>query len=305
MTNKKLTITGTFLDEISHDIPSANWGKEEWSKDFDVMKAIGIDTVILIRAGYRDKITFNCQSLKNKISFRPHYTDLVELFLNESERCGMKFFFGLYDSGKYWLEGNYKKELEINYRLTEEVVKKYGNRKSFQGWYASHELSVYDDKQLKMYQELTQHLKGLKNIPILMSPFIKGAKQFGETITPEQHEKDWDTIFSALSGKIDIVAFQDGQVDFSELKEFMEINKTLTDKYALTSWSNIESFERGMPMDFLPIDWRNLRYKIEIAKSVGMEKLITFEFSHFMSPNSIYPSAHNLYNRYKEWLNEN
>ena len=30
-----LKITGTFLDEISHDIPHQNWGVEEWNEIFD------------------------------------------------------------------------------------------------------------------------------------------------------------------------------------------------------------------------------------------------------------------------------
>ena len=299
----KLTISGTFLDEISHDIPSANWGQVEWRKDFDAMKAIGIDTVILIRAGYKDKMTFESQSLKKYGTMRPSYADLVELFLREAERCGMDLFLGLYDSGKYWLNGDYQKEVEINYRFTEEVMEKYGGHNAFRGWYVSHELSVYDDKQLALYEQLASHLKALKNIPLLMSPYIKGSKQFGKTIDALQHEKDWDRILSVLNGKMDIIAFQDGQVDFSELETFMGINKKLSDKYGLISWSNVETFERGMPIDFLPIDWRNLLYKIETAQSVGMRKLIAFEFSHFMSPNSVYPSARNLYNRYKEWLN--
>lgn len=29
-----LPITGTFLDEISHDIPHQNWGEKEWDLDF-------------------------------------------------------------------------------------------------------------------------------------------------------------------------------------------------------------------------------------------------------------------------------
>ena len=41
-----LRITGTFLDEISHDIPHQNWGEKEWDQDFAYMKSIGIDTVI-------------------------------------------------------------------------------------------------------------------------------------------------------------------------------------------------------------------------------------------------------------------
>ena len=32
---------GTFLDEISHDIPHQNWGEKEWDLDFQHMKRIG------------------------------------------------------------------------------------------------------------------------------------------------------------------------------------------------------------------------------------------------------------------------
>ena len=53
-----LRITGTFLDEISHDIPHQNWGEKEWDRDFRYMKSIGIDTVICIRSGYRKFITY-------------------------------------------------------------------------------------------------------------------------------------------------------------------------------------------------------------------------------------------------------
>ncbi len=91
-------------------------------------------------------------------------------------------------------------------------------------------------------------------------------------------------------------------MDFSELPVFMEINTRLARKHGLRPWSNVESFERGMPLNFLPIDWRNLRNKIEVAEAGGVEKLITFEFSHFMSPNSMWPSAHTLYKRYQDWI---
>lgn len=56
--NNGLKITGTFLDEISHDIPHQNWGVREWERDFQYMKGMGIDTVILIRSGYRKFITY-------------------------------------------------------------------------------------------------------------------------------------------------------------------------------------------------------------------------------------------------------
>ena len=44
-----MKITGTFLDEISHNIPHQNWGEKEWDRDFQAMKTAGIDTVVMIR----------------------------------------------------------------------------------------------------------------------------------------------------------------------------------------------------------------------------------------------------------------
>ena len=35
-----MRITGTFLDEISHDIPHQNWGQADWDLDFAAMQAI-------------------------------------------------------------------------------------------------------------------------------------------------------------------------------------------------------------------------------------------------------------------------
>ena len=46
-----MPINATFLDEISWDIPHQNWGVEEWDKDFRAMRDMGINTVVLIRAG--------------------------------------------------------------------------------------------------------------------------------------------------------------------------------------------------------------------------------------------------------------
>ena len=110
---KGLRITGTFLDEISHDIPHQNWGPKEWEQDFINMKAIGIDTVIMIRSGYRKFITWPCEYLLKKGCYMPSM-DLLELFLSLADKYGMKFYYGLYDSGVYWDTGNMMYETEVN-----------------------------------------------------------------------------------------------------------------------------------------------------------------------------------------------
>lgn len=298
-----MKITGTFLDEITHDIPSANWGAEEWAADFDAMQAAGIDTVILIRAGYSERMTFPSAVLAAAQPMRPVTLDLVDLFLTQAERTGMTFYFGIYDSGRFWHSDQPEREVELNLRFTEEVAQRYAARKAFGGWYMTHEIHEHEEGVTRLIERLARHVKGLKDVPVLISPYVRGRKQFGDTpITPQEHERQWEQIFAILSGFVDIVAFQDGHVDFHELPAFMEINTRLAHKYGLRPWSNVESFERGMPLNFLPIDYRNLVYKIETAAAAGAEKLITFEFSHFMSPNSMWPSAHNLYRRYLEYI---
>ena len=99
--NNGLKITGTFLDEISHDIPHQNWGEKEWDLDFQHMKRIGIDTVIMIRSGYRKFITYPSKYLLGKGCYMPS-VDLVDMYLRLAEKYNMKFYFGLYDTGHYW-----------------------------------------------------------------------------------------------------------------------------------------------------------------------------------------------------------
>ena len=294
-------ITGTFIDEITHDIPTANWSPAQWAKDFDAMKAIGIDTVIIIRNGYRNTVTFNSDVIRKEIGFiMPTPFDLVETFLTQAKRCGMDLYFGTYDSGNYWLAGEYQKEVDINKAFTEEFVNKYGHHEAFKGWYISHEIDTYNDAVMKVYRELSRHLKSLRDYPILISPYIHGKKQFAENpITIEQHKEQWDRVFAQIQDCVDIVAFQDGNIDFHELPDYLGINSELAHKYGLTCWSNVESFSRDMPIKFPPIGWPQLLHKINCAAEAGVDKLITFEFSHFMSPNSIYPSAHNLYELYR------
>jgi hypothetical protein len=158
---------------------------------------------------------------------------------------------------------------------------------------------------LDVYTEMSGFLKALKPQPILISPYVHGVKQFGDqAISFDQHATEWREILKALQGVIDIVAFQDGQIPFEELYDYLLVHKQLADEFGIQSWSNVESFDRDMPIKFPPLPFKSLRYKMEQAARAGIDHMITFEFSHFMSPNSIYPSAHGLYRQYAEWLRE-
>ena len=234
--NNGLKITGTFLDEISHDIPHQNWGEKEWDLDFQHMKNIVID----------------------------------------------------------------------------EVWENYGSKyKSFGGWYISGEISRATKGAIGAFHALGKQCKDISNgLPTFISPWIDGKKAIMGTtkmtredaVSVQQHEKEWDEIFDGIHEVVDACAFQDGHIDYDELDAFFSVNKKLADKYGMQCWTNAESFDRDMPIRFLPIKFDKLRMKLEAAKRAGYDKAITFEFSHFMSPQSAYLQAGHLYDRYKEYF---
>lgn len=308
-----MLITGTFIDEISHDIPHQNWGPLEWENDFQHMKAAGIDTVILIRSGYRRFITYPSKYLINQHGCYKPPLDLLDLYLMLAEKYGMNFYFGLYDSGKYWDTGDLTVEIDANKFVIDEVWKMYGHRKAFKGWYISTEISRKTKGAIEAFSTLGNMCKQISNqLPVLISPWIDGKKAVlassgtlskDQAISVIEHENEWNEIFDGIHQSIDAVAFQDGHVDYHELEQFFSVNKKLADKYNLQCWTNAESFDRDMPIKFFPIKFDKLKLKLDAAKKAGYDKAITFEFSHFMSPQSAYIQAHHLFKRYIEYKN--
>ena len=303
-----IPIRATFLDEVSWDIPHQNWGVKEWDADFRAMKTMGINTVVLIRAGLGSWIAapFECLLRTGKFKYPP--VDLVEMFLTLADKHGMEFWFGTYDSAYYWHVGEYEKEIELNMQLIDEVWAKYGHHKSFRGWYLSQEISRRTRNASKIYAAMGQHAKEVSGgLKTMISPYIHGIKtdqvmSGDKAITVEEHRQEWDAILSDIAGAVDILAFQDGQVDYDELYDYLVVNKELADRYGMACWTNVESFDRDMPIRFLPIKWEKLLFKLDAARRAGIQDVITFEFSHFMSPNSSYTQAGHLYNRYMEYM---
>lgn len=277
------------------------------------MKAIGINTVIMIRSGYRKFITYPSQYLLKQGCFMPSI-DLLDVYLRLAEKHGLKFYFGLYDSGEYWDTGDLSREIEDNKYVIEEVWNKYGRKyKSFAGWYISGEISRKTKGAIHAFRSMGQQCKDVSGgLPTFISPWIDGKKAVmaasgelskSDAVSVEEHEKEWSEIFDGIKGVVDACAFQDGHIDYDELDAFFEINKRMADKYGIECWTNAETFDRDMPIKFFPIKFDKLRLKLEAAKRANYAKAITFEFSHFMSPQSAYLQAGNLYERYKHYFN--
>jgi hypothetical protein len=308
-----MRITATFLDEISTDIPHQNWSVEDWDKDFKAMQVVGITTVVMIRCGLERWITYPSKILQKDCGAYAPPVDLIDMFLTLAEKYGMNFFVGTYVGHRNWVSDDidFAREVDLDKKIAREIWDRYGHRKAFHGWYLSKEISTNEKKIVDEFVELGTFCKELSgNLPIIISPGMLGRKAWrqGEEgahdLDFEKHQKDWDEIMGRISGIVDIIAFQDGHVEFWELADVLKINKALAEKHGIECWTNSETFDRDMPFRFPPIKWEKLRLKLKCAEEAGIENAITFEFSHFMSPNSFWPQAGNLYNRYKEYLLE-
>lgn len=291
-------ITGTFLDEISIDIPSANWGPEEWTRDFATMKADGIDTVVLARGGYSDRGTFRSEVLRKR---HPHLivqADLAALFISLAEQYDMSLWFGTYDSGA----GQSAVDVDLGRAFADEVWERYGRSRAFRGWSISHEVDTADEGALRGCHALSKHLRQLAALPVLVSPRLRRSRPLDKPTAWTEHEREWSSVFASLEGVADVVALQTGSVPSAELPDFLAINARLAKARHLTTWANVETFDRDVHIKYPPIAWPKLRSKMEASLSAGVDKLITFEYSHFLSPNSMFNSGHALHKRYREWL---
>lgn len=259
----------------------------------------GIDTAIVIRSGYGNKCIYPSKVLGDLM---PVYEDLGEIFFSLADEFGIDMWLGTYDSGHHWMRGAWWDEVRINRDFAREAADRYGHHKSFKGWYLCHETSRNSSNIVEIFNETARNCKEALDRPVLISPFPQGAKQFSGSAVMGLDESfvHWDRIFRETKGTFDVCAFQDGQIHYMELPRFHDGIRELGDRYGVTIWSNVETFDRDMPIKFPPADWRYLRFKIEAAARV-VDKIVSFELPHFCSPNSSWESGRNLWNRYAEW----
>lgn len=291
-------ITGTFLDEISRDLPSANWGPDEWRRDFASMRADGIDTVVMSRAGCADRAAFDSKTLRKACPHVVAYDDLVALFLGLAAEHGISLWFGCHDSDEHWRAGEHRKEVDVNRALADEVWARYGRSSAFRGWYWPHAIDTRDERALLAYEEIARHLRAISGLPILAAPDLSAPP----TATSKERRAHCRSALERVRGAADVVASSDAHVPPAERADHAAATVEFARASGLQSWAVVETFERGVRGEVAPIAWPKLRARMEASIAGGADKLVTFEYSHFLSPNSMHASAHMLHRRYREWL---
>ncbi|MCS2517743.1 DUF4434 domain-containing protein [Bacteroides thetaiotaomicron] len=109
-------------------------------------------------------LLFNACFFKEDVYYPP--VDLVEMFLTlaDKPRHGFLFWYVRFREvlGRkdYFVERNRFEHASD----TDEVWKKYGHHKSFQGWYLSQEISRRTKNMSKIYAEVGKHAKSVSAI---------------------------------------------------------------------------------------------------------------------------------------------
>lgn len=293
---KKGPITATFIDEITYDIPSSNWSQKNWKNDLDNMKSIGIDTIVLIRGGFEDKTIF-----PSRVIGTAGTPDFAGFILEEAEKRDMAVFFGLYVTNLEWNCGDWISEIKTNKAFIDEIWERYGDCPAFKGWYIPQEC----ERERLNFSEILRGLSALckdkaPDKKVLISPFFYTpitADNGG--FSPRQTYEEWDKLFSYGGNDIDICAFQDGTVALRDMREYFTATKAVCEKHGIEHWVNLELFERDVRSMYYPIPFTQLVPKLELHKEYA-EKILCFEYSHFLSSQSIFPSARNLNKLYCE-----
>ena len=292
-------ITGTFLDGISCDIPSNNWTTETWEREFARYQQDGVTEAYIIRVGWNDSAMFDSKVMKTTLV---PAIDMVQLFLDLGAKYDVRIYMGLFDTRRFWRINDWRSEVGINRELIHELNERYGKHPAFYGWYMSHEGSM-EYHQTRIWKPLCREIRTFdKTRPIFVSPRYAGKKWRPDNpIPPEVHKQHFEVILEEMEGLIQAYAPMDGHVPFNELEAYMAVTAEVMAQFCVEYWSNLETFDRDMPWRFPPLEFAKLKFKLDLAQKY-VSKIISFEMPHFLSPDSIFPSAHSLYQCYRDYL---
>ncbi len=256
---------------------------EDWDRELDAMRHVGLDTLIIQYLQYNDT---------NLIPTDPTATDPTREILRYADVHKMRVFIGTKaDDGWWkWDEAYLKKSLAERKALTTMMQERYGEHRSFGGWYFTEEASGFltPEKVVQLrgyFRELSDHCKALRDQPVGFAPFFSD-------ITPLE---DMRRIYSGLldGAGIDIMMVQDGvgargwdEKLEEKIVPFFQMYQEICKKTGVTLWCDLESFEREDMKKEYGFIATEIERVVRQLKAVDpyVEKFVTFDFFHYMSP---------------------
>ena len=295
-----LRLAGTF---IQYQGWMMDMNANKWRAEIDAMRFARLHWIILQRLGVGDRRFFTDE---------PGATDPTAVILEHADKHGLAVFIGLLDDPAWWekaAKSDYLDGLaDRNAEFASVLWKRYGKHPSFAGWYIPQEIccsGLSDDLAAKLARYLhavsakCKRLAGGK--PVAIAPFwSKEAK-------PSTVRKDLTRLFADAG--VDIAMLQDGvgakgwHEDVERISEFFLAARNACLEAGVRLWSDLECFQLipadtaqngGNPREgsprfaqkpgFVPATAKRIARQLAAAAPF-VERFVTFDFFHYMSPH--------------------
>ena len=313
-----LPITGTFVNMLIPDTGITNNGLKDWEKDFQFLKAIGMDHLFVIRTEFEQ----GGQKLSAEDPRSTTWKEdacLLDMVFRLADKYGMTLYLGGPVSITNLHMGDWKKEIDDTKRYYDRTIAKYADHPCFKGLYVSLEALPWHFNFFDICAEVLEYMKA--NYPekkTFMSPSFTGVMgNMSQRYTPDQWMDIYGRYFyEKIAGKLDYCAPQDtiaipacelGVIQDNGLTEWYSKARDLFTRCGIELWTNIETFQRPFPGHgepsgvFRQVDYRTLYMKLSQA-SPFVKKVITYDYFSCISPNSEWGSSRRLLARYLEMI---
>ncbi|MBP3412611.1 MAG: DUF4434 domain-containing protein [Oscillospiraceae bacterium] len=289
---------------------AANWDQARWNKEFDLMKELGMESLILqnvVDLNFNTNYFFSVYP--TDLSFNlpegaPLYEyDQLKLILEAAKSHDMTVYIGTVGDSRWFNYGTETVEgfaqwSEINQAqqvaVMEEIMAKYGSIYGSQiaGWYYHNEIwnvnGYFAGEALQGYtdalvENINTVIDAAESRPLMLSPY------FNITMgTAAEYAAWWTVLFEEINfrrGDIFVpqdTVGKDGAVDTRIHTWIAALAKAIRKTDGMQFWVNNESFrESGSDFVSAPVEDFLKQYE---ASNLYAKKHILFSWNHYYSP---------------------
>ncbi len=287
------------------------WDDAKWQSEFGYLREAGMNYLVVMGTSTTDgneTQTTYPTSLPNCSIASP--ADVIDTLLRNASKAGFKVFLGIGFNKTWWKKSANDPEwlywqMQRDNRIAEELYRKYHRKyaDAFYGWYWAYEVDNMNFKNQKQLEVLSEALNlqldfmSASNIklPFLLSPFINSKYS-----SPKKYADIWAYVLGRTNlVKGDIFCLQDsvggGGLKINQVRKwFRAMRKAVDTKPSLQFWANTESFMSN-PFRTAPLSRFIKQMKLE---NPFVDKIITFSYCHYYSPNKVPEDYHKSYLNY-------